>query len=596
MTICARRMFWPAAALVGALSGFTPALATAPAPVLSAATDIDRCFELRQQEPAAALQLADEVLARGPMTYDEEMKLQSCLGRAAALLGDSERASASVDRVESLLQAHPMPPAFLLRALSNAGATLHIVGAIPRALDLYVRAYEAAQLDESVEAQSVMLMNVGSIYSEELESYDTAERFYQQADALIAGSNLPANHTLLLHYNRGMNHLRAGRDRDALSSFDTAAQLGGDDYSGRRARTESVAIRARLAEVGTASAIAELRRIADIQSGSGDRSGAATTLLRMSRLALADGAPDNALMHAEEAMALVGAAQLSREYRDAVRTRIAALRAKGRFEEASDAQDALLGSELGNLRSQNLDSLAGLQAKLLDQVREREIVALREARQVEALNLMHTRWLRNAAVICALVLAVLMLGFWWYQRRVNRRLHHLGSADGLTGLENRGAAMRRLGAMPLPARSALRNAVFLIDVDHFKQCNDRYGHATGDAILVQIAGRLAACCRPGDLVARWGGEEFLVACPGIELRAASEIAERLGNAVVSIPVRDRRRRRSAVVDLDRIRLLAVSSRRRGGPRWLAGCGRPGRPRALRVQARRAGGVDRSVGR
>lgn len=537
MTKRARRMFRLAAALAGvALSGFTPALATAPAPTLSAAADIDRCFELRQQEPAAALQLADEVLVRGPMAHDEEMKLQSCLGRAAALLGDSERASASVDRVESLLQAHPMPPEFQLRALSNAGSTLHAVGLIPRALDLYVRAYEAAQLDESAIAQTVMLINVGSIYSEEFESYEAAERFFRQADEIIAGSDFPEKQTLVLQYNRGMNHLRAGRDREALVHFDTAAQLGGDDdYAARRARAERIAIRARLAGGGTASAMAELQRFVDLQSGSGDRSGAAITLLRMSRLALDDGTPDVARVYAEQAMALVGTAQLSREYSDAVRAKIAALRAGGRFEEALDVQEALLGAEVRNLRSQNLDSLAGLQSKLLDQAREREIVALREAQQVEALNLMHTRWLRNAAVICALVLAVLMLAFWWYQRRVNRRLHHLGSADGLTGLENRGSAMRRLDAMPLPARPALRNAVFLIDVDHFKQCNDRYGHATGDTILVQIAGRLAECCRPGDLVARWGGEEFLVACPGIELRAASEIAERLGNAVVTTP-------------------------------------------------------------
>ncbi|MDR7192474.1 diguanylate cyclase [Luteimonas terrae] len=429
-----------------------------------------------------------------------------------------------------------MPPEFLLRALSNAGSTLHSIGLIPRALDLYVRAYEAAQLDESAIAQTVMLINVGSIYSEELESYDAAEQFFEQADEIISRSDLPEKQTLLLHLNRGMNHLRAGRDRDALIHFDAAAQLGDDDdYTVRRARAERVAVQARLAGGGTASAMAELQRIVDLQAASGDRSGAAITRLRMSRLALDDGAPDVARAHAEHAMALVGTTRLSREYSDAVRAKIAALRAARRFEEALDVQDTLLRSEVRNLRSQNLDSLAGLQAKLLDQVREREIVALREARQVEALNLMHTRWLRNAALICAIVLAVLMLAFWWYQRRVNRRLHHLGSTDGLTGLENRGAAMRRLGATPLPARPALRNAVFLIDVDHFKQCNDRYGHATGDAILVQIAARLAECCRPGDLVARWGGEEFVVACPGIELRAATEIAERLRNAIGNAP-------------------------------------------------------------
>ena len=537
MTTRERWTFCLAVALAGTtLAWIAPVSASTPPIPVSAAADIDRCFELRQRDPAAALQLADAVLERGPLAPDEEMKLQSCLGRAAALLGDSARASASVDRVESLLLAHPMPPEFLLRALSNAGSTLHIVGFIPRALDLYVRAYEAAQLDDSAIAQTVMLTNVGSIYSEELESYEAAEQFFQQADEIITASDLAADQRLMLQYNRGMNHLRAGRDRDALANFATAAQLGkDDDYTVRRARAEHVAIQARLTKGGAASAMTELQRIADLQSESGDRSGAAITLLRMSRLALDEGTPDVARAHAEHAMAQVGTARLSREYSDAVHAKIAALRANGRFEEALDAQEALLESEVRNLRSQNLDSLAGLQAKLLDQVREREIVALREAQQVEALNLMHTRWLRNAALICAIVLAMLMLAFWWYQRRVNLRLHHLGSADGLTGLVNRGAAMRRLGATALPTRPALRNAVFLIDVDHFKQCNDRYGHATGDAILVQVAARLAECCRPGDLVARWGGEEFLVACPGVELRAATEIAERLSSAIGSAP-------------------------------------------------------------
>ncbi|UWX04568.1 GGDEF domain-containing protein [Pseudoxanthomonas sp. NC8] len=50
--------------------------------------------------------------------------------------------------------------------------------------------------------------------------------------------------------------------------------------------------------------------------------------------------------------------------------------------------------------------------------------------------------------------------------------------------------------------------LFLIDIDHFKQINDTHGHHAGDAVLIEVSQRLKAACRPNDLVARWGGEEF----------------------------------------------------------------------------------------
>lgn len=526
---------WLAVALgcVAWVGGVTAAMA-APSVAAPPSTDFARCAALRDTDPTAAVELVDTVLARGAMAHDDEMKLQSCLARAASVLNDNRRVIAAVDRIETLLLAHPMPPAFELRALSNAGAALQMIGQTPRALDLHIRAYDAARLEASEDAQAATLINVGIIYSEELEAHETAERFFQQARTLTSAADSFKQN---LHYNVGMNHLRAGRDRSALASFKASEALGGDedDYSRRRIRSEIVALGARLAITDTTAAQAALRRMVDVQIESGDPAGASITLLRLSQIALDAGHSERARNDAERAIALNAETPQRIEHRDAVRARIAALRAAGRFEMALDAQSGLIGSELRTLRAQNLDSLAGLQAKMLDRDREREVLQLREAQQIEALALLHTRWLRNAATLCALALAVLMLAFWWYQRRVNRRLHHLGSADALTGLENRGAAMRRLGATPLPVRPALRNAVFLIDVDHFKQCNDRYGHATGDAILVQIAARLIECCRPGDLVARWGGEEFLVACPDIELRAATEIAERLGNAVGGAP-------------------------------------------------------------
>jgi diguanylate cyclase (GGDEF)-like protein len=60
-----------------------------------------------------------------------------------------------------------------------------------------------------------------------------------------------------------------------------------------------------------------------------------------------------------------------------------------------------------------------------------------------------------------------------------------------------------------------------LDLDHFKRINDTYGHLQGDRVLIELSGLLSATIRATDLLGRWGGEEFLVICPGMTLAAAS---------------------------------------------------------------------------
>lgn len=92
------------------------------------------------------------------------------------------------------------------------------------------------------------------------------------------------------------------------------------------------------------------------------------------------------------------------------------------------------------------------------------------------------------------------------ERAAARRYERLALSDPLTGLPNRRAMWERL------ERGGGALAVMLIDIDHFKAVNDRLGHEAGDAVLQAVAGALQAQLPPG-AVARWGGEEFLVALP-----------------------------------------------------------------------------------
>jgi two-component system, cell cycle response regulator len=108
--------------------------------------------------------------------------------------------------------------------------------------------------------------------------------------------------------------------------------------------------------------------------------------------------------------------------------------------------------------------------------------------------------------------------------------------DPLTGLFNRRYAVSQLAIISAQAQVASQPfAVMVIDLDRFKEVNDHFGHAAGDAVLTEVARRLAANIRHNDLLARIGGEEFLIALPCADLKDAKPIAERLCKAVHDAP-------------------------------------------------------------
>jgi diguanylate cyclase (GGDEF)-like protein len=124
-----------------------------------------------------------------------------------------------------------------------------------------------------------------------------------------------------------------------------------------------------------------------------------------------------------------------------------------------------------------------------------------------------------------------------------RRLEHaetLSATDELTGLPNRRSFERALRReMERAKRTGARLGVALLDVDHFKSFNDRFGHPVGDRVLVQIAKRLASAFRETDLVSRWGGEEFAALLTGFGEGAEDEalaVIERARRAVSARPL------------------------------------------------------------
>ena len=186
-------------------------------------------------------------------------------------------------------------------------------------------------------------------------------------------------------------------------------------------------------------------------------------------------------------------------------------------------------------------------------------------------------------------------------RAANRTLETLAITDGLTGLYNHRhfqdtieKEIRRCD------RESRLLSLLLIDIDHFKQYNDRFGHTEGDAALRRVAGQIAAKIRSTDMAFRYGGEEMAVLLPSCGKEQATEVAEKI-RVAVSTQHRAQRPLRGEEHGLDRRRDVPRGRPRRPGARGhrrrgaLRGQGRGPRPRdpGGRAGADPARGDDRT---
>ncbi len=146
---------------------------------------------------------------------------------------------------------------------------------------------------------------------------------------------------------------------------------------------------------------------------------------------------------------------------------------------------------------------------------------------VMALNLLHilSRRIRENNVV--------LLGSIELQRAYRNK----AESDVLTGLHNRSWFQEVFPKqLELCERTGQQACLLMIDIDHFKQVNDEYGHLTGDQALRHVASVLRSSLRSTDLCARYGGEEIVVLMPGSELLQAQPVAERLRQAIANAPL------------------------------------------------------------
>jgi diguanylate cyclase (GGDEF)-like protein len=192
-------------------------------------------------------------------------------------------------------------------------------------------------------------------------------------------------------------------------------------------------------------------------------------------------------------------------------------------------------------------AFAALQEQFNAKERAAQIERLRQENAVKDAEI-GNRNLRLALASLGALLALVLLGFvsMLYRKsqatgrrlaELNAELAHRSAHDPLTGLFNRRSFVDRMqGPEPAAASAAPGDCFTLLDIDHFKRINDQYGHAAGDAVLVEVGRRLNEVVRESDMVLRWGGEEFLVYSQGVSTAQRPLLVRRILNAIAAAPV------------------------------------------------------------
>lgn len=122
---------------------------------------------------------------------------------------------------------------------------------------------------------------------------------------------------------------------------------------------------------------------------------------------------------------------------------------------------------------------------------------------------------------------------------LNRQVNAVAIHDQLTGLYNRHFIVDQLERQfETFVRYGNACSIVMVDIDYFKQVNDRYGHAVGDSVLVALSRLMENMVRHGDLIGRYGGEEFLLILPMTDIAAASQLAQRIRTGLAAEPLID----------------------------------------------------------
>ena len=517
-----------AVALMATLAA-APAMAQTVLPMAPQAADLARCGRLVTTHPAEAEVVARAVLGAPAVTADQRLSATACLGMAQAVSGQAQAAAATLDEAGPLLDAPGVSPIGRLEAQMRLAAVLARLDRSDEALEMQEQVLAGAREHGIVPIQIEALRFMAQVRSTQFDDPEGALPYFQQAYDLhrVLAKTTRTPHPPL-SYDLAYTLFLLGRYPQADAVFAEAA-AGASAFPELAGMSDRIAShRAEIARLNGDAAAAEpqLAAVAARQRSASDLVGEAVTLQRLANARVDLGRAQEALAPATQALEAAEHGNLTAEIRES-------LEALARVHDALGQPAVAAGYAArarAMVRSQDRQRTARQLARMQAQAASSDLSAEAVAVQIDQAR---ATLLRNIALGALVVLVPLVAFLLLRARRRQRRLEALSVTDPLTGLPDRRGASERLDALHA---GSPRAAVLLVDVDHFKAVNDRFGHDGGDRVLAQVARCLREACDAGDLVARWGGEEFLVLREDTSQEAAFALAAHLRAQIESLKV------------------------------------------------------------
>ncbi len=528
-------------------------------PRLIEALDRSVALALARGDYGSASSLAAELLqlARRNGLVRAQAAAEGYLGVIARRRGKLEEARAHQETALALLRSQN-DRAGEAQVLMNLGTVHRDLGDFARALELQIDALELRRSLGSRERLDLSYRNIALLYRE-IEDTEQAKRNFEAALESSRRNLDPQSLAGALGSYASFSNDIGEADAALLMAQQARAidaSIGNRPYVG----LENVEIGRALIRLDRDGEAAKV--LADalaIGRELNHREIMGNALLHLGRIALREGNEALATERLDEAIRILGEAGLKSALSEAFAAREDIATASGQLAAAIEYahRHAALREELLGTRSGR--QLAALKSRYERADAEQRIRLLSLTNELQGLRLNQQALLRNIGIGAAAALGVLLLLlFRRYRttRRLNRELQHKNAeisahearleaanaklethaaelyqaaiTDPLTGAYNRGHLLRQLDEHLRHAQSAGQDlSVLLIDFDHFKSINDELGHLFGDRVLASGIQVVRQWLEPGDLVGRYGGEEFVAVMPGRDTHAAAAIAERL---------------------------------------------------------------------
>lgn len=494
-----------------------------------------------------------EALALALANHDRPGAVLARLGLVKQLI-DENRANQAHEELERILKDMPRnaPRELRVAVAEIQGDVLNARGQYDKAIAAFLGSLKLQQDRPdaaAAESRAYLQSRIAKVYI----NADNAGKALETARQGLREPGLPPRTTGSLQFLQGMALLRLDRPAEALAGFRHAlatAERGGlagleaevrgniADYYLRRQDYASAEHEARLA-------LEASQRVNNANLTLMARANLGFALFGQRRIA--EGSPwiDGVIDDLRKAGA---SADLEAMYDE-----------KSRMQEnAGLYKDALATVRLQqqlrqtSARAERDRAIAALQEEFDASQRTRQIEFLHRENAAKEAQL-RSRRLAQFVTSFAAVLTVLAgaVVFVLYRRakrsaarlqQLNTQLEFHSLRDALTGLYNRRSFLDKMRAREAQGKAERRSPAgeadcfILMDIDHFKGINDRWGHGVGDAVLVEVARRLTLAVRDTDMVLRWGGEEFLVYAPGASAAHGGELARRILDAIGGAPV------------------------------------------------------------